>query len=115
MTEPMNRPEASRPARRRLSHHAALIALNGVLVAALAAVSLSPGAEGQSRRSSGEFAVMSMDVQGGVEDVLVIADVLNGRLGFARWEQGQRRLAVLDGRELEADLERAERAGGRRR
>ncbi len=87
--------------------HGALLALNALLLAALAATTFAPVADAQRttapRRARGEYSMVSGQVQGLAEAAIYIIDSNNAELVAVRWDRSRRTLAPLGFRDLAAD------------
>lgn len=93
-----------------------LIALNGILLAVLAAVSFGPGAPDASAeqarsRPRGYYTMVSAKAQGIPESAVIIVDSTNQQLVATRWDRSRRTLSGLGFRDLTADATRAPRGG----
>jgi hypothetical protein len=86
-----------------------LIALNCLLLAALALVTLGPGAGAQNqpsqRRLMGEYTMVGGAAQGVTGNVVYILDSSNMQLIALRWDQTRRSVAGVGYRDLRADRE----------
>ncbi len=80
-----------------------LIALNGVLVVILAAVSLSPRAGAQSNRPRGSYTMVGGQIQGGSTNAIYVMDSSSQELVALRWDQSSKRFAGIGWRSLAAD------------
>jgi len=93
-----------------------LIALNGILLAVLAAVSFGPGAPDASAeqarsRPRGYYTMVSAKAQGIPESAIIVVDSTNQQLVATRWDRSRRTLSGLGFRDLTADAARAPRGG----
>lgn len=100
---------------RRSNKH--LLALNGVLVVALALVTFAPGAEGRQTaarsRAPGQYAMVSARIQGASDDAIFIVDSANEEMIAIRWDRSRRAIDGVGYRDLAADAELATRRQGR--
>lgn len=102
--------EATRPARGAPAMPA-LLALNGLLLAALAMVTFGPSVEAQSARSRGEYVAVAGGVQGTSADVIYIADTVNQELIALSYDHDKKLLEGIAWRNLRTD--QADLLGGR--
>ena len=101
--------------------HTGLLALNGVLIVALGAVTLLPASEAGAQRSTapgadirrarGDYTMVSGQFQGLAESGIYIIDAANQELVAVRWDRSRRNLAPIGFRDLSFD---ARGAGGGR-
>lgn len=87
----------------------ALLTLNLVLLALLAAVSLSSNANAQrsASRARGVYTMVAGQVQGMEEAAIYIVDANNQELIALHWDQGQRALAPIGQRNMATDAKTA--------
>lgn len=91
-----------RPPRRA---HAGLLALNAALLAAVALVTLQPGAFAQpGARVPGRYAMVAGAYTGGSGDAIYILDTANHEMITLRWDPGQRALQGIGYRSVARDL-----------
>lgn len=100
----------SRPRRKGL---AGLLALNGLLLGLLAAISFSPGASAQAA-PRGKYTMVAGGAKGSASDVVYIADVVHRELIALGYEPNQRQLIGVGYRNLAADSQSAMRPGASR-
>lgn len=96
------------------NRHTGLLALNGVLLGALALVSFAPGADAQreARRARGEYTMVAGKVQGLTAAAIYVVDSNNAELLAVRWDQSRKTLAPMGFRDLNVDAKGAP-GGGR--
>lgn len=91
----------------------AVVWLNVALLAALAAVTLTPAASGQrAQRARGDFAMVSGPVQGLSAEGVYLIDARNGEAAAFYWDQSRRTLQTMGYRDIARDIEQA-RGGAR--
>lgn len=90
----------------------ALIALNVLLLAVLAAVSLAPAAGAQGARARGSYTMVGGQIQGREEAAIYIIDATNQELVALSWDRGRNGLTPLGYRNI-ADDARRPVGGGR--
>jgi len=90
----------------------ALLALNTVLLLALAAVALAPGAAAQSGRARAEYAMVAGQVQGREESVIYLVDTANQEMVALIWDRQRNNLMPIGKRNLIQDA--AQPMGGGR-
>lgn len=90
----------------------ALIALNLVMLAALAAVTLAPAAGAQAGRARGDYTMVAGQIQGREEAAIYIVDATNQELVALSWDRTAGGLTPLGHRNLAQDASRP--AGGGR-
>lgn len=89
-----------------------LIALNAVLLGALAVLTLAPGAHGQQgQRARGDYTMIHGRIQGSVEDAIYIVDASNLELVGVRWDNSRRSLSPIGYRSLATDFTRTDAQG----
>ena len=82
----------------------ALIALNAVLLLALAAVSLAPTVSAQAgSRARGQYGMISGEVQGAEVAAIYIVDASNQEMISLYWDRNRRGFAALGYRNLAED------------
>ena len=82
----------------------ALIALNGALLVALAAVALAPAADAQrGNRARGQYTMVGGEVQGQEESAVYIVDAANQELIALFWDRNRRGFGALGYRNLTED------------
>ena len=89
----------------------ALIALNVVLVAALAVVNLAPQPASAQSFVRAQYMMVAGDAVGRPEQVIYIIEVTTGRVAAIIFNGSNNTFDILDGRNLTSDLQGA---GGRR-
>lgn len=90
-----------------------LIALNVVLLAALAAVTLGPTAfaqQGRAARAAGDYSMVNGRAQGITESVVYVVDGINRDLVAIKWDRSRKGWEGLGYASLTEDAQR----GGRR-
>lgn len=94
-----------RPSPRRWAGPAALLVLNGLLLAVALIQHATPAAEAQggTPRARGEYTLVSGRINAGGADVVSILDAANQELIFLRWDQGKQQLYPIAYRNLIAD------------
>lgn len=80
-----------------------LLAVNGALLLALAAVTFSPVAEAQSL-ARGEYTMVAGSVNGSQSGVVYIVDVVNQEMIAITFEHSQKELLGIGYRNLRADV-----------
>lgn len=98
----------------RRSKHTGLIALNAALVAALAMITLAPGAsaqDGVARRPRGEYTMVAGRVQGVSESAIYVVDSTNQEILAMRWDRSRKTLTGLGFRSMAVDSGRPEGRG----
>lgn len=102
----------------RRSRYSGLLALNGVALAALVAVSLAPGAAAQnqprtgggsggaSARGRGDYTMVSAKIQGSLENAVFVIDSNNSEMLAIKWDGGRRAIVGLGHRDLAADAKK---------
>lgn len=90
---------------KRLSAQRGLIALNVILLGALGAVTLAPGATAQNRRPMGEYTLVGGSAQGVSGNVVYILDSTSMELVALRWDQTRKTVAGVGYRNLRDDRE----------
>ncbi len=80
-----------------------LIVLNAVLLALLAAVTLSPDASAQGRRR-GSYVAVGGTINGTTVGVLYIVDELNQEVVAMQWNEQQGKLVGLGYRNMQSDM-----------
>jgi hypothetical protein len=81
-----------------------LIAINGGLLAVLAAVTLSPASFAQrGGRARGEYTMVSGRMVGGNSHAIYIIDAANQEMVAAKWNDGTKTLDIISYRDLQAD------------
>jgi len=84
--------------------HRGLIALNAVLLVALAVVTLSPGARAQQGgRARGDYTMVGGRVQGGIANAVYIIDSANREMIALQWDEARKELLGVGYRDLAAD------------
>lgn len=90
----------------------AAIAVNAVLLAALALVTLQPAATAQpapaSERPRGQYLLVGGDLATGSSNAVWITDTVNQELLAVRWDTSRNRLQGLGYRNLRSDVGRQE-------
>ena len=82
----------------------ALIALNAVLLAALAVVSLSPAAEAQrGNRARGQYTLVAGMVQGAEVEAVYVVDASNQEMVALYWDRNRNGFGPLGYRSLAED------------
>ncbi len=85
-----------------------LVALNAVLLVALAGMSLAPTAGAQTAasatRARGEYTMVGGDVSGSTANALHIVDAANREIITLLWDNSRRRLQGVGYRDLVLDL-----------
>ncbi|MHC4976490.1 MAG: hypothetical protein ACYTF7_07770 [Planctomycetota bacterium] len=89
-----------------------LVALNAILLIALALVSFSSSADAQRARYRGDYTMVTGRVQGVVSDVVYIVDSHNQHIAAFQWNQAQKLYTPIGYSDIGTDLE-ASRGGGR--
>jgi hypothetical protein len=89
------------------SKHRRLIALNLVLLAALAVVTLAPlaGAQPAAARRPGRYTMVGGRIQGANTNAIYILDATNQELVAVRWDDSRKTLAPIGYRDLTADTQ----------
>ncbi|MEM1165639.1 MAG: hypothetical protein AAGI30_05045 [Planctomycetota bacterium] len=83
-----------------------LLVLNGVLVLALALVTVGAPADAQpDRRRAGEYVFLTVELQQEAEEGLIVLDTVNRELSVVRWDQGLGTLVPVGARSLARDAE----------
>ncbi|TVQ81665.1 MAG: hypothetical protein EA380_01095 [Phycisphaeraceae bacterium] len=100
--------ETDRADRRRI---AGLLALNGLLLAALGVVSFAPAVDAQQRRSRGAYTMVSAQTQGFTEDAIYVIDATNQELLAVRYDRSARGLRFVGFRDLRFDVRQATQGG----
>ena len=95
--------------RRRL---AGIVAINGLLLAVLGAVTFAPNADAQSR-SRGNYTMVAGRAQGATGGVVYIVDTTNEELVAVTWDPNQKVLSGIGYRNLALDAGGLGRGGGR--
>ena len=90
---------------------AGLVALNIVLLGALALVTIAPSASAQRDRARGDYTMVSGRIQGSVESAIYIVDANNLELVAVRWDRSRRNLAPIGYRSLAQDFGRVDAQG----
>ncbi|MBL0922117.1 MAG: hypothetical protein IBJ10_08320 [Phycisphaerales bacterium] len=81
-----------------------LVALNAVLLAALAAVTFAPIAEGQGpARARGQYTMVAGRVQGSTEEVVYVYDAANRELVAISYDRSRRASQPIGFRDVNAD------------
>jgi hypothetical protein len=82
-----------------------LVALNAVLLLALAAVTLAPASHAQraGQRARGEYTMVSGKVTGGNSHAVYLVDAANQEALALLWSQSAKGLDVVGYRDLHAD------------
>lgn len=86
-----------------------LIALNAVLLAVLASVSLAPSVVAQARNRS-SFTMVAGNVNGQVQPVVYVVDEGTAELVGISWDENKKQLVGMGYRNLSADATEASRA-----
>lgn len=87
-----------------------LIAVNALMLGALAFVTFSPVAGAQARRN-GLYTIVGGTANGQVAGVAFIVDEINQELVVVSWDEGSRRFLGLGYANLVADGQRAQQGG----
>jgi len=96
----------NRKQRKRSALHG-LVAINALLLGALAVVSLSPSAGAQARRN-GLYTIVGGTANGQVNGVAFIIDEVNQEMVAVAWNEGSRAMQGLGFANLAADGQRAQ-------
>ena len=88
----------------------ALIVLNAVLLAALGAVTLGPGAKAQTARSRGQYLMVGGRYVLNQAGVAYILDQSNQELISLSWNEGSRNLFGVGYRSLPKDVEQVQKS-----
>lgn len=88
-----------------------LIALNAVLLGALALMTLAPGAHAQPRtkRPKGQYAMLDGKIQGSAEAAIYVFDSANFELIALRWDRSRKVLNTIGHRDVAEDFKQAQR------
>lgn len=95
--------------RRIVKDNRPLLAINAVLVAALAAVTWAPPADAQNAappregRSRGDYTMVSGRVNAGGADAVYVLDAANREMIALRWDAAKQSLTGVGYRDLDAD------------
>ncbi|MDZ4753319.1 MAG: hypothetical protein SGJ11_02335 [Phycisphaerae bacterium] len=87
-----------------------LLALNGVLLVALGAVTFAPKADAQAGRSRGTYAMVAGTVNGQLMPIVYIVDESNAELVGVTWDEQRRELIGMGYRNLLTDATEVGRA-----
>lgn len=86
------------------SRFRSLVALNAVLLAALAVVTFAPSAQGQNAgRSRSQYTMLSGQIQGGSAFAIYIYDAGNLELAAVTYDISRQRLVPIGFRDINAD------------
>jgi hypothetical protein len=88
-----------------------LIALNAVLLTALALVSLSGRASAQQQRQRGSYMLISSGVTGTPLSVVYVIDETNNELVAMAWDDAGKKMSYVGYRNIAADSMQARRSG----
>jgi len=88
-----------------------LIALNAVLLTALALVSLSGRASAQQQRQRGSYMLISSGVTGTPLSVVYVIDETNNELVALAWDDAGKKMSYVGYRNIAADSMQARRSG----
>ncbi len=92
--------------------HRGLLALNGMLILALLAVTFAPSAAAQrDARRRGNYAMVAAKALGFTEAAIWLLDAANQEMIAMRYDRSNKQLRFLGYRSLEADARQAERGG----
>lgn len=92
---------------RRPSPRRGLIALNAVLLAALAGVTVAPRATAQnqgSARARGEYTLVGGEISGANANAIYLLDAVNREIITLMWDNSRKRLYGIGYRDLASDL-----------
>lgn len=98
------------PQKKKRTAIGGLIAVNALLLGALAFVTFSPAAGAQTRRN-GLYTLVGGTANGQVAGVAFIVDEINRELVVVSWDEGSRRFLGLGYADLAADASRAMQGG----
>lgn len=92
----------------RRSRLRSLILLNGVLLAALAAVTLAPSAQGQAQaaRGRGSYTMVAGNIIGVTEAAIYIVDAGNMEMVVTSWDRSRREMVNIGYRNIQSDMGR---------